>query len=101
MNPENVREGLIEILEEIQTVSGYECPDIKLDTKPVETLPGFDSLIYPTATVMLEEKLNIIIPNDVNIFYQDKALNIAEIVELVMTITSSQQENKMEELQHD
>ena len=89
---------MIEILEEIQAISGYDCPPISIDTKPLEALPGFDSLIYPTAAVMLEARLNIIIPDEVNIFYQNKALNIAEIIELVVGLASSQIEGDVEEI---
>lgn len=96
MNAGDVQTSLIEILEEIQAISGYDCPPISIDTKPLEALPGFDSLIYPTAAVMLEAKLNIIIPDEVNIFYQNKVLNIAEIVELVIGLASYQIEGELE-----
>lgn len=96
MDTGDVQTSLIEILEEIQAISGYDCPPISIDTKPLEALPGFDSLIYPTAAVMLEAKLNIIIPDEVNIFYQNKALNIAEIVELVIGLASYQIEGELE-----
>jgi hypothetical protein len=73
MNDVEIRATLIEVLQSIQAASGLECPPIAGTTKPVEALPQFDSKIWPVATGMLGAKLGITIPNDVNIFRQEKA----------------------------
>lgn len=94
MKFEDIKTSLIEILEEIQITSGYDCPVISANTKPLENLLGFDSVICPVAIVMLEKKLDITIPIDVNIFYKDKALSINETVEFVMQLVEVQNDGK-------
>ena len=94
MNPNDVHNTIIEILEEIQTVSGYEYDSISAHTKPLENLQGFDSLICPVVIAILEDRLKINIPVEVNIFYQERALSIAEAVALVMQITNGHSENE-------
>ncbi len=53
-----VREVLIEVLVEIQELSGEEVPEIGDDTRPMDDLADFDSLIAVEATTQLSERLS-------------------------------------------
>jgi hypothetical protein len=93
LNPTQIQEQLIEVLQDIQALSGLECPPLTGATKPIEALPKFDSKIWPVAVGMLGAKLGIEIPADVNIFRRDKttiALSIDEAVQIVLDLTASQ-----------
>jgi hypothetical protein len=66
-----LKEKLIGVLSQIQTDSGLECPPLTGTTKPVESLPKFDSKVWPVATTILSNEINATIPNDVNIFIDE------------------------------
>ncbi len=94
MRNENIKIKIIEVLQEIQEITGLECPEIKTSTKPVEALPKFDSKIWPVATCLIAEKLDIIIPNDVNIFCEDgndNPLSIDQITEKLLQFIEPKQ----------
>jgi hypothetical protein len=94
MNAALVREKLVEVLTEIQSASGLDCPPLEGTLKPVEALPEFDSKIWPVAIGILAAKLEITIDDDVNIFRQDKsciALTLDQTVDLVVAIANSQE----------
>lgn len=85
-----VRTRLIEVLQEIQNISGESCPVITGATKPVEELPNFDSKVWPIAIGMLSGKLGVVIANDVNIFSREKgclALSVDETVAMVVKLS--------------
>jgi hypothetical protein len=93
MNAALVREKLVEVLTEIQEASGLDCPQLDGNLKPVEAIPEFDSKIWPVAIGMLAAKLAIIIPDDVNIFRQDKscvAFTLDETIAMVLELASAQ-----------
>lgn len=93
MAPDIVHTALIEVLQEIQTLSGEECPEITGVTKPLEALPKFDSKIWPVAIGMIAQKLDIAIANDVNISCRKKscdALTIDETVALIIELVGAQ-----------
>jgi hypothetical protein len=71
MNPLILRDKLIVVLGQIQTDSGLECPPLTGATKPVESLPQFDSKVWPVATTILATKIGATIPDDVNIFVDE------------------------------
>jgi hypothetical protein len=71
MDPATLKEKLIAILGQIQADSGLECPPLPGATKPVETLPKFDSKVWPVATTILATEIGATIPNDVNIFVDE------------------------------
>ncbi len=72
MDPLALKEKLIAILNQIQVDSGLECPPLTGATKPIEALPKFDSKVWPVATTILATEIDADIPNDVNIFVEDK-----------------------------
>lgn len=93
MDAATVRKALVDVLQEIQTASGLECPPLGGSTKPVEDLPKFDSKIWPVATGILGARLGIPIANDINIFRQDGSavpLTIDQIVAKVVAIADAQ-----------
>ncbi len=93
METNAVRAALVEVLQDIQTASGLECPAITGTTKPIEELPQFDSKIWPVAIGILGVKLGITIANDVNIFRREKtaiALTVDEAVAIVVALAETQ-----------
>jgi len=93
MNADQVKSKLVEVLQTIQAISGVDCPELKGTTKPIDELPKFDSKIWPVAIGMLAAKLEITIPNDVNIFRPGKTavcLTIDETTALVVKIMQEQ-----------
>jgi acyl carrier protein len=63
MSPEDVKVKLIEVLQEIQSDSGYEETPISGITCPMTDLKGFDSLLGVEAINMLADKLDVEIPS--------------------------------------
>jgi len=63
-----LKDKLIGIISQIQTNSGLECPPLTGATKPIDSLPKFDSKVWPAATTILSVEIGATIPNDVNIF---------------------------------
>ena len=93
MDANAVKAALVEVLQNIQTASGLECPAITGATKPIEELPKFDSKIWPVAIGILGVKLGITIANDINIFRREKtavALTVDEAVAIVVALTETQ-----------
>lgn len=91
MNPKDVEAKLIEVLEEIQSDSGYDGNQIRGTTCPLSNLEGFDSKIWPVAIGMLASTLNTNIPNDKNIFLSKdgkRRLTISESAAMVCAIVN-------------
>ena len=68
MTGNDVERALVEVLTEIQTMSGSACPAMDARTCPLRDLPQFDSQLALLATVELGERLQCVIPEDVNVF---------------------------------
>lgn len=99
MDSAAVREKLVDILYQIQTKSGLECPMLTGDTKPVATLPEFDSKVWPVATTLLADGIGGNIDNDINIFFDKttkEPLTIDEIVALVCHLLENRTEKDPE-----
>ena len=71
MDPAALKEKLVTILAQIQADSGLECPSLTGTMKPVESLPKFDSKVWPVVTTILAAEIGATIPNDVNIFVDE------------------------------
>lgn len=71
MDPVIVKETLINVLTQIQALSGLECPELSGAIKPVESLPKFDSKVWLAATTILATEIGATIPDDVNIFIDE------------------------------
>lgn len=86
MTLKEVKQKLIDVLHKIQSDSGLTEQVITGDTRPLDEVEGFDSLISLEATVMLAGELNIEIPNHINIFLSkdgQAALTINEVVRVI------------------
>lgn len=65
---ERVRRDLIAVIKEVQSASGLECPPLEGGTIPIAHVPEFDSTVAPAATSLLAMRVDIPIPDNVNIF---------------------------------
>ena len=72
MSGNDVEKAIVEVLTEIQTMSGADCPGMDSRTCPLWDLPQFDSLLALEATVELGARLQCEIPEDVNVFVDEK-----------------------------
>lgn len=89
MNSKDVEVKLVEVLQDIQSTSGYSGNLISGTTCPLNDLEGFDSLLWLVAISMLATELSINIPNDINIFVSKdgkRRLTISESVAMVCKI---------------
>jgi acyl carrier protein len=57
MSLEEIQSIVLDVLREVQTISGRTWTGLDPSAKPIEHLEGFDSLSSVEATVMVEEKL--------------------------------------------
>jgi len=91
MTRDEVRSVIIEVLREVQQISGREWSDLALDATPIGCLDGFDSLSAVEATVMVEERLGCTIDID-SVFVSDngkRALTLQEISERLSRLLPS------------
>ncbi len=92
MTRQQAEAAVIEVVAEIQEMSGRECLDIGAKTKPIGDVPGFDSLNAFEATVAVAARLRMDIPNEANIFINDAgdaALSVREIAGRLMEIAEN------------
>ena len=92
MNTSELQELIIQILTEIQAMSGRPPSDMAKGSRPIGDLPGFDSLNGLEATVELAHRLDCVIPEDINLFVSekgDRALRIHEISIRLQKLLSS------------
>lgn len=78
-----VQKIIIDVLSEIQTISGRELIPMNGSTCPIGELPGFDSLNGIETTLQISEKLGYDFPVD-NLLVDDaghRALTIREVAE--------------------
>lgn len=71
MDPKDVQATVCEVLEEIQTSLGGECPPLDEKTVPLKALSELDSPISFGATGMIGKRLGIEIPPKLNLFGND------------------------------
>jgi len=92
MSTDDVRTIVIQVLQEVQTVSGREWNGIDASAAPVGTLDGFDSLCAVEATVLVEEKLGCRDLDVQSIFVSEdhkRALTVDEISLRISKILAS------------
>lgn len=68
MSPEDAKAALVSVLQQIQALSGLDCPTLSGTSIPNKVLPKFDSTVWPVAITLVARKLGVIIPNDVHVF---------------------------------
>jgi hypothetical protein len=86
MDIESVTRAIILILKEIQTDCEHKPQKIVGAVRPGTDLDGFDSILWITATTIIAEKLEVEIPNTMNIFFSDggrRARTIDEAATLI------------------
>ena len=99
MESADVKSKLIAVLQQVQALSGEDCPSLDDSTKPAEALKQFTSKIFPTATGLLSQAIGKDIPCDVNIFVDEQTkepLTINQIVVLVCNIATDPPKNETE-----
>ena len=97
MDPMTLKKKLVAVLGQIQAESGLECPPLTGTTRPIENLPEFDSMVWPVATTILATEIDATIPNDVNIFVDEKTKlprTIDETAVFVSDLLKKQNEQK-------
>lgn len=92
MQIDDIKDQVIKVLRNIQIDSELECPEITSKTKPVDDLPQFDSKVWSIATCLISSRLNMFIPNDVNIFCDEKTntiFSIEQIAEKILKLSET------------
>ncbi len=92
MEAKTVEKALVNVIKDIQSNSGLDCPELGATTRPAEQVPKFDSKIWIAATTMLSGALGVIIPDETNIFFDKKskaAMSIEQIVHIVCSVSTT------------
>jgi len=82
---------IVDVLQEIQSISGRPSTEINANTRPISDLPQFDSLNGVEATVELSTRLGFDLPQ-VNAFINDEgnsALTVSEIADAICETATS------------
>jgi hypothetical protein len=89
MSNEEIQSAVVDVLREVQTISGRQWIQLGLGDKPIGALEGFDSLSGVEATVMIEQRLGCDGLEIDSMFVSDDgkhALTIAEIATRIGTL---------------
>ena len=90
MNQTQIEKMLIDIVCNLQELSGREKVEVSAKTNPIEDVPGFDSLNCVEATIEATEHLNRNLDFN-NVFFDDnKALTIQQAAVRLMNSVSKQ-----------
>ena len=91
MSLDEIQNIVLEVLREVQTLSGRSWTGLDPTAAPIGSLDGFDSLCAVEATVMVEEKLGCRDLEVESIFVSDdgkRALTVKEIAQRLSKLTS-------------
>ena len=91
MDAAQIRDQLFAVIAEVQEISGLECPVLNGNIRPARDVKDFTSEVWPVAIAMLEERIDIQIPEDENLFYDDKAKTALSIDQCVQKVLSLHQ----------
>jgi acyl carrier protein len=91
MSTEQILAVVLDVLKEVQQISGRAWEGLPPTAKPVGDLAGFDSLCSVEATVMVEEKLGCGELKTCSFFISDEgqALTIQEITARIQGLIST------------
>jgi hypothetical protein len=95
MTSNEVEVKLIEVLQGIQSESGYDASHIGGTICPLRHLEGFDSMLWPVAICILASALGVNIPNNNNIFLSNdgkRPLTISESAAVVCEMVSKKED---------
>lgn len=104
MDAGKIREELCAVITEVQEISGLDCPSLSGKTRPARDVKDFTSEVWPIAISMLEDRIDIEIPDDENLFYDDKTrlvLSIDQCVQKVMSLPTKQVAGSKKEMKSD
>ena len=93
MAPEGIQTLVIDVLKEVQELSGRKWEGIPITGKPIGDLPGFDSLCSIEATVLVEQKLGGASLGVSSLFISDdgkRALTLREVSDRVHKMITAQ-----------
>lgn len=80
MTVEEVQQAVIEVVADIQSLSGRQSGNITCATQPMRDLEGFDSLNAVEVATELSARVRCDLPQDVALFQQgNHAASISEI----------------------
>jgi hypothetical protein len=89
MSNKEIQFAVIDVLREVQTISGRRWTELQPGEKPIGVLEGFDSLSGVEATVMIEQRLGCDGLEIDSMFVSDDgkhALTILEIANRIATL---------------
>jgi acyl carrier protein len=92
MSLDEIQSTVLEVLREVQTLSGRSWTGLDPTAKPIGGLDGFDSLSSVEATVMVEEKLRCRDLEVDSIFISEdgtRALTVKEIAQRISKLLAS------------
>lgn len=82
MTRDEIKAIVVDILTTVVEAVGAPVPPIDDDTKPIGTLPNFDSILAEDTTVEVFVRLGLSADLDVNPFIKsDRAATVAEVVD--------------------
>jgi len=93
VEPSAIKTSLIEVIQEIQQLSGLSCPRLDGATRPAIVVPEFRSPIWAVAATLLSERIKAEIPDDTNLFFDPdtkQPLSIDESVAIVEKLVRDQ-----------
>ena len=93
MDKTDVMKKLMAVLTQVQAISGEACLTLDGSLKPAESLPKFDSKVWPVAAGMLSAAIGESIPPEAKIFVDEttkQPLTIDQTVTLVCLIIENQ-----------
>lgn len=95
MSLQHIRQVLLDVLKEVQTMSGREWVDLPNTAKPINDVSGFDSVLSVEASAMVEHRLGGHKLTPCSVFHDGtKALSIDEIVQNIQLQLPKIQEAK-------
>ncbi len=92
MSLEKIQTIVLDVLREVQTLSGREWAGLIPDAKPIGQLEGFDSLCAVEATVLVEERLGCGDLEIDTVFVAEdgsRALSVKEIAQRISKLLAS------------
>lgn len=94
MNQTQIEKMLIDIVCNLQELSGREKVEVSARTSPIEDVPGFDSLNCVEATIEATERLDRDLDFNNVFFENDKALTIQQAAVRLLSSMSKQPARK-------
>jgi acyl carrier protein len=86
MNPDAVRQALVEVIYEFAVLSGEAAIELSGDTRPMTDLSDFDSLRCVEVATHLFAKFDLELKEDVTLFFDAKASMARSIDEISKAI---------------